>query len=129
MIAEFGSVLIDAPDGTDLRGLEAFGHPVVVCHGPALATLCPILGGEGCPKAEGAHGIVFALDLDRPQHRAILRTYQETLREDVPIAVSVTPAQSQQHTDLLAGLRVWTHAPSVGDLDALISEVEASDLG
>ncbi|HIE21578.1 MAG TPA: hypothetical protein EYP73_03125, partial [Acidimicrobiia bacterium] len=85
-MSEPSVVLVDIPAGeaVDVAFLENLGHPVVICHGPAEGTLCPILSGEGCPKAEQAHGIVFLLDLERPQHRAILKRYKEALPEDVP---------------------------------------------
>ena len=126
-----GYVLFDVPDGVepaDKTFLEQLGHPVVVCHGPAPKQLCPILKGEGCPIAEGAHGIVFELDLDRPQHRAILATYKKTLRSDLPIRVAVRPGQQAQYRKLLRGLKVWSHEPVAGDLDGLAAEVEAANL-
>jgi hypothetical protein len=126
-----GYILFDVPDGVepaDKTFLEQLGHPVLVCHGPAPKQLCPILKGEGCPLAEGAHGIVFELDLDRPQHRAILAEYKKTLRSDVPIRVAVRPGQQAQYRELLSGLKVWSHEPVAGDLDGFVAEVEAADL-
>ena len=122
-------ILVDMPEGEPLEAgfLEDLGHPVSVCHGPAHATLCPILSGKGCTMVEGAHGIVFELDLDRPQHRAILKRYKELVRDDVPIRVVVTPDQSIKHAELLKGVRVWTHRPGIGDLDGFAAEVEAAD--
>jgi hypothetical protein len=70
---------------------------------------------------------VFELDLDRPQHRAILTKYKETLRSDVPIRVVVRPGQSEKYPDLVRGLKLWTDTPVAGDLDALAAEVEAAD--
>jgi len=122
-------ILFDIPGGqtpVDREFLESLGHPVEVCHGPGEAQ-CPLVSGEGCPLAEGAHGIVFELDLDRPQHRAILRKYKTFLPEDTPIRVSVRPGQEQEYADLLHGLRVWAHTPVAGDLDAIAAEVEAAD--
>ncbi|MEX1124375.1 MAG: hypothetical protein WEE53_01795 [Acidimicrobiia bacterium] len=123
-------ILFDIPGGADPADrafLEQLGHRVMVCPGPAPGTLCPILAGEGCELAEGAHGIVFELDLDRAQHRAILTRYKESLRSDVPIRVVVHPGQVEKYPDLVKGLKVLTHAPVAGDLDALAAEVEASD--
>jgi hypothetical protein len=99
----------------------------MVCPGPAPGTLCPILSGEGCRLAESAHGIVFELDLDRPQHRAILKRYTESLRDDVPIRVVVEPGQAERYPDLVRGLKVISHVPVAGDLDALAAEVDAAD--
>lgn len=125
-----GYVLFDLPPGAepvDRAFLEGLGHPVMVCHGPAPGTLCPILSGEGCPLAEGAHGIVFELDLDRAQHRAILNQYKVGLREDVPIRVMVGPGQRERYASLLQGLKVLDHVPVAGDLDGFAAEVEASE--
>jgi hypothetical protein len=88
-----------------------------------------LLTGDGCPLAENAHGIVFELDLDQPQHRAILAEYKESLRSDVPIRVVVRPGQAQEYADLLRGLKVVTSVAVAGDLDALAAEVEAADSG
>lgn len=122
-------ILFDIPDGVDPAGedfLEQLGHPVRVCHGPKHGELCPILSGTGCPLAEGAEGIVFELDLDRPQHRAILKTYKELLRSDLPIGVAIRPGQELRYGDLLKGLHVWTHTPAAGDLDGLVAEADAA---
>lgn len=123
-------ILFDIPGDrrpTDEEFLERLGHRVMVCNGPDTGQLCPILSGEGCPLAEGAHGIVFELDLDRPQHRAILTQYKDSLRSDVPIRVVVRPGQSTKYADVLRGLKVLDHVPVAGDLDGLAAEVEAAD--
>lgn len=125
-------ILFDIPGGADPvdhEFLEQLGHRVMVCPGPAPGTLCPILTGDGCALADNAHGIVFELDLDQPQHRAILADYKRSLRSDVPIRVVVRPGQAQAYADLFKGLKVLTRVPVVGDLDALAAEVEAADAG
>jgi len=124
-------ILFDIPPGqdpVDHRFLEQLGHRVMVCNGPRPGSTCPILTGEGCELAENAHGIVFELDLDRPQHRAILTRYKGKLRSDVPIRVVTKPGQTEKYPDLVAGIKVWTHVPVAGDLDGLAAEVEAADL-
>ncbi|MFP3915847.1 MAG: hypothetical protein ACLFWM_13290 [Actinomycetota bacterium] len=128
-MSEPSVILVDVPEGgtVDVGFLEDLGHPVTICHGPGPGTLCPILTGEGCPKAESAHGIVFALDLDRPQHRKILERYKATLPEDVPIDVVASPDQAQHYHQLLADVRVLTALPGIADLDGLAAEVEAAD--
>ena len=130
-MSESGSyVLFDIPEGdspVDSGFLARLGHPVEVCHGPGGERVCPLVAGKGCPLAENAHGIVFELDLERPAHRAILRKYKNDLREDMPIRVVVRPGQEKEHATLLKGVRVWTHTPVAGDLDALAAEVEAAD--
>ena len=124
-------ILFDIPGGTEVidgEFLEQLGHPVMLCHGPQSGTPCPLLTGEGCALAEGAHGIVFELDLDRQQHRVILAQYKDSLRSDLPIRVAVRPGQTTKYADLLRGLKVWDHAPVAGDLDAMAAEVEAADM-
>lgn len=124
-----GYILFDLPEGlepTDRAFLEGLGHEVKLCHGPPQGSICPILTEEGCPLAEGAHGIVFELDLDRAQHRAILEKYKSSLQSDVPIRVVVGPRQTERYHGLLAGLHSWTWTPVAGDLDALAAEVESN---
>jgi hypothetical protein len=122
-------ILVDIPEGStiDVDFLEELGHGVIVCHGPAERTLCPMLSEGSCPLADAAHGIIFELDLDRPQHRAILSKYRERLPDDVPIRVVTTPEQAHEHASLLASVQVWTHDPTTGDLDGFASLVEAAD--
>jgi hypothetical protein len=121
-------ILFDIPGGVRPRDsgfLEQLGHRVMVCPGPPHGTLCPILTGEGCQLAESAKAIVFELDLDRPQHRAILKKYKERLPGDMPIRVVVRPGQADRYPDLVKGLKLLPHTPVAGDLDALAAEVEA----
>lgn len=122
-------VLVDLPEGApfDAGFLEGVGHRVVVCHGPDHGTQCPVLAGTRCELADSAHGIVFSLDLDKPQHRTILSSYKKLIREDVPIRVVVSQEQSERFADLLKGVQVWTHDPGAGDLDGFAATVEAAD--
>ena len=125
-----GVILLDVLAGEgdfDRSILERLGHPVVMCAGPEADTLCPLLGGEGCPKFDQAHGIVFELDLDRPQHRAIVERYRQLAREDMPIRVVVRQDQQRRYADLLGTVQVWDHEPTVADLDGFASQVEATD--
>ena len=126
-----GVVLLDALADDDrvfdADLFERWEHPVQVCAGPEVRTLCPLLGGVGCPKFEEAHGIVFKLDLDRPQHRAILRRYREQGRGDLPIRVVCTPEQAQRYAATLAEIEVWDHEPTTADLDGFAAEVESVD--
>lgn len=123
-------VLLDVLAGEgefDRSMLERLGHPVVTCSGPDVKTLCPILGGAGCPKFDQAHGVVFELDLDRPQHRAIVDRYRQLARDDMPIRVVVRPGQQGRHADLLDTVQVWDHEPTIADLDGFAAQVEAVD--
>lgn len=122
-------VLFDLPSGNqpaDSDFLVRQGYAVEVCHGPGEGA-CPLVAGKGCPLAENARGIVFELDIDNPKHRAILRRYKSALRDDMPIRVAVQPGQEHEYADLLKGVRVWTHEPVAGDLDALAAEAQAAD--
>ena len=125
-----GVILIDAMAGSDAFDsdmLERFGHPVRVCHGPDHGGLCPLLAGTGCEDFNDAHGILFELDLDRPQHRAILRRYRDIARPEVPIRVVTTAEQADRHAYMLEDIEVLTHSPTVSDLDGFAAEVEAAD--
>ena len=125
-----GVVLLDVLPGEgnfDRSILERLGHPVVECSGPEVMKLCPLLGGEGCEKFDQAHGIVFELDLDRPQHRAVVERYRELGRPDLPIRVVVRPEQQARYAELLAEVEVWDHSPTVADLDGFAAEVESVD--
>jgi hypothetical protein len=125
-----GVILLDVSPGEaekfNVSFFERNGHPVLVCHGPGTK-LCPILAGDGCSQFDAAHGIVFQLDLDRPQHRDIIRQYRDLTRPDVPIRVVVGPGQTERYPDLLGDVEVWTHEPSVAELDGFAASVEAAD--
>lgn len=125
-----GLILLDIPPGMDehfdVSFLERTGHPVEVCRGPQDKP-CPLLGGHGCPKFESAHGIVFELDLDRAEHRRILARYQAQAGADRPIRVVVGPGQAERYRDVLAGVEIWTHEPTVAELDGFAARVEAAD--
>ena len=126
-----GTILIDVSEGGDVEFdtefFERLGHPVRVCHGPPHRTLCPLLAGTGCPLVDEAHGIIFELDLDRPQHRAILKRYRAFVHEDVPIRAVVKPGQDTKYATALADIDVWTRSPTTGELDGFAAEVEAYD--
>lgn len=124
------SIILDvtATDGAfETRFLESLGHPVLVCHGPDFGKSCPVLKG-GCSMVEGAHGVVFQLDLERPMHRAILKRYQDVLADDVPLWAAVRPGQQEEYAELLRGVQVVVGEPGAGALDAFASQVEASDM-
>ncbi|HEX9260538.1 MAG TPA: hypothetical protein VF855_13445 [Acidimicrobiales bacterium] len=125
-----GMILVDIASGEEgfsRSFLERMGHEVVVCHGPEHGSLCPILAGTGCKMVDDAHGIIFVLDLDRPQHRAILRRYRQVTRPEVPIRAVVHEGQRERFEHFLEGVELWEHEPTVADLDGFASEVEAAD--
>lgn len=106
--------------------LERLDHPVMVCHGPDWGHACPLLK-DGCDMVDSAHGVIFQLDLDRPQHRTILAKYQETLEDEVPIVAVVPTGQEATYRDLLAGVEVWSDKPTIAQLDGFAARVEAVD--
>ncbi|MEA2001452.1 MAG: hypothetical protein U9N84_06145 [Actinomycetota bacterium] len=106
--------------------LQRLGHPVLVCHGPEKDHPCPIIE-DRCAMVDSAHGVVFQLDLERSEHRVILKRYQETLPDDVPLRVVVREGQRQRFDELLAGVQVWEEEPTVADLDGFAAQVEAAD--
>ena len=71
--------------------------------------------------------MLFELDLDRPQHRAILRRYRELARADVPIRVIVTLEHAERYAEELRDVEVVTHNQTVSDLDGFACRVEAGD--
>ncbi|MFV1999920.1 MAG: hypothetical protein ACC654_06085 [Acidimicrobiia bacterium] len=128
-MTDFDGLVLDvtASDAApDKDFLERLGHPVLVCHGPAWGRACPIIAGD-CPMVDAAHGVIFQLDLDRPQHRVILKRYQEVLGEDVPIVAVVTPEQEETYADLLGGVQVWFEAPTIAKLDGFAALMETAD--
>jgi hypothetical protein len=122
-------ILIDAPDASqvDKDFIASLGHEVTTCAGPQEGP-CPLVDGGTCELAEGAHVIVFMLDLANQKDRKVLEAYRSKLKEDLPIGVVVKDrTQALENADLLSGLRVWADVPGVGDLDALVAEVDASE--
>jgi len=110
----------------DRSFLERLGHPVLVCHGPEMGHVCPILKGS-CEMVDSAHGVVFQLDLERPQHRSILKRYQEVVSDDTPIVAVVGEGQKAKYGDLLSGVLVWEGEPNAAELDGFAAAVEAVD--
>jgi hypothetical protein len=127
----YGMILIDVVPGRegefDRSFLESTGHHVVMCHGPGHDELCPLLAGTGCEMVDEAHGIVFALDLDRDQHRAILQRYREVTRPELPIRVVVRPGQRDRYAGLLSEFEVWEHEPTVAELDGFAASVDTAE--
>jgi hypothetical protein len=127
-----GTILLDVTPGPGEEFERSFltrnGHDVLVCHGPHDQP-CPLLQGAGCETFERAHGVVFELDLDRAEHRAIVERYRALGGPDLPIRVVISPAQAEQYAAFLDQLQVWHQAPSAADLDSFAAEVEARDRG
>ncbi len=126
-----GVILLDAMPGADekfgRRFLERVGHQVIVCNGPEVTSPCPLLVDGECESFQGAHGVLFELDLDRPDNRAVLQEYLKLAGPDLPVRAVVSPDQAQKYADLLAGVEIWTSPPSAADLDGFAAAVEAVD--
>jgi len=110
----------------DKNLLEKMGHPVQVCHGPEWGHVCSIVTGS-CSMVDSAHGIVFRLDLDRPVHRTILKRYQESVADDIPLVVVVAAGQEEEYADILADVQVWVGEPTIAELDGFSAQTEAAD--
>lgn len=100
--------------------------PMLRCTGPHGPGKCPILRGQPCGKIQKADGILFQLDLDREDHREILRLYIEML--DVPIRAVVSEEQQQRYAELLKDVEVVTPPVGPSMLDAFAAEVESAAL-
>ena len=97
---------------------------VIGCRGPRNEGGCPILRGDHCSKIRAADGVLFQLNLDRPDHRAILWRYKKLL--DVPIRVVCTKEQEEKWSLLLADVEVVNPPVGPAALDAFSAEVESS---
>ena len=130
-MSRLGTILLDSPPDLDetpiVSVLSRLSHPVELCHGPDDGPPCPILAGERCEKLSRAHGIIFCLDLDRAEHREILREYRRQVPTNVPLRVVVQPGQDRTYAELLRGIPVWTPEPGPLELDAFAAMVEAAD--
>jgi hypothetical protein len=123
-------VLLDVLPMTGGEFDESFlsrnGLAVTTCGGPEHRGTCPLVEGHGCRRFEEADGVIFELDLDRAEHRAILQRYRELADESMPIRVVVSPAQAARYRDDLVDVEVWTHQPTVAELDGFAARVEAA---
>jgi hypothetical protein len=118
-------VLPGAPSEFDESFLARNGLAVTVCAGPDDSHPCPLVEGHGCRQFEEAAGVLFALDLDDPEHRAVIERYQELAREGTPIRVIVSEEQAEQYRDVLEGVELWTHEPTAAELDGFAARIEA----
>lgn len=115
------------PDPHDLEWeadlLERLEAHVITCRGPQPEGACPILQGKECSKISDADGILFQLDLEREDHRAILRAYVDRL--DIPIRVVVGPGQREAFASELRDVEVVEGPVGPAALDAFEAEVES----
>ena len=102
---------------------DSLDIPVVKCTGPHGPGQCPLLQGKPCGKIAKADGILFQLDLDKADHREILRLYAEKL--DVPIRAVVSEEQRDRYRELLDKVEVVTPPVGPATLDAFAAEVES----
>ena len=123
------TVLVDcvSDHSQEAAQLERRGHHIVYCAGPPQATLCPILRNGFCEKLAAASGVIFDLDLDRAQHRAILARYQQVLGPEIPIRIMVTPRQAFRYAELLAPNQTWIGPPTGTEIDDFAAVLETID--
>jgi hypothetical protein len=76
---------------------------------------------------EAANAVIFELDLDLEQHRKILAKYREILGPNVPIRVVLQPGQQVEYAELLRSVDVWTHEPSVAEVDGFSALIESDN--
>ena len=128
---ESGTVLLVVPEDADQFTaciLQKLEHRVITCHGPTGRHDCPLVHGQGCAWYNEAHGVVFALDLRRPEHVAIVRHYEDLadrLGRELPIRV-IVPAGSDAPSRL-GDVPTWYGDPTVAQLDGFAALVEATD--
>jgi hypothetical protein len=129
--AASGAVLLVVPEDADhftASILEKLEHRVITCHGPTSSRHCPLVHGQGCAWYNEAHGIVFALDLRRPEHVAIISHYERlaaSAGRELPIRV-IVPAGSDAPVRL-GDVPTWYGDPTVAQLDGFAALVEATD--
>lgn len=123
------TVLVDcvSDHSWEAAQLERRGHHVVYCAGPPRGTLCPILRNGFCEKVAAASGVIFDLDLDRAQHRAILARYRQVLGPEIPIRIMVTPRQAARYAELLPPSQTWTGPPAETEVGAFLAILETID--
>jgi hypothetical protein len=87
--------------------LEAAGLTVSICGGPdALpGRVCPLVGGKSCPMVDAADVVVHDLDLDKAEHRAVLRTLRR-VHSDTPVVLELPQSTARDHAVLLDGCHV-----------------------
>ena len=128
-----GTILLDVTPGLGEEFERSFltrnGHAVMVCHGPHDDQPCPLLQGAGCATFDRAHGVVFELDLDRAEHRAIVERYRALRGPDFPIRVVISAAQAEHYATFLDEVEAWPEVPSAAELDGFAAQVEARDRG
>jgi hypothetical protein len=104
--------------------LTRTGLPVIRCCGPEVQGGCPILDNGRCRKSHEADGVIFQLDLDRPEHRRILRKYIRQLY--VPIRVVATPEQEKRWAHLLQFVEIFNPPIGPAKLDAFAAEISST---
>lgn len=89
------------------RALRARGLDVVDCGGPRDLGVagCPVVTSGRCSLVEHADVVLFDLDLDNEDDRAVLAAMRAA-HPDVPVVLEVPTAKARRHAGVLAGLTV-----------------------
>ena len=81
--------------------LRAAGTRPIVCTGPTSdGGACPLLVDEPCPVLADADAVVFDLDLDRDDDRAVLRTLVQDPAAP-PVVTERSRDEARRHADVL----------------------------
>lgn len=81
------------------EALQAAGMDPIVCTGPTdHGGACPLLVGETCPVVADADAVVYDLDLDRDDDRAVLRSLVHD-HAGLPVITERSHAESHRHAD------------------------------
>jgi hypothetical protein len=87
--------------------LKNAAFDVQYCGGPdrLRGHRCPLVTEGRCSLVEGADVVVHSLNLDRPDHAAVLQGIRD-LHPDTPVVVEVPTPVMEKHADLLDGFTI-----------------------
>ena len=107
-------VIEDASPAYRLADFDAFtdaGFDVAWCSGPDHDA-CPLVATGQCELAGAADVVLFGLDLDEADARAVLRAHDDMAR-DRPVVLEVPRQRMGAHEELTDGKRVLPFPASV----------------
>lgn len=118
-------VLVEHPDGAVRavaeRVLDAAGYAVESCPGPAQlrGQRCPLVEGEGCPKAARADVVVHGLGLEHRDAREVLECVRE-YHPWTPVVVDGSAAELQAHAAAVRDCALLPHPWARAELLAAV---------
>jgi hypothetical protein len=107
------------------RTLEQQGYQVAVCGGPTSLHrgACPLVTAGTCPLVDGADVVVYALDVDDADDRAVLEAHR--LHPERPACVVVPPRLVERYRALLEGYEVVESPLTPGKLTDALGRITA----